>query len=78
VLRGKKNVRLLELADWPAPSDDYDSKPCSAGCSCKQRDAVTETREQMRAMTERQPSEAQWEICCSRGRSAGACARTRS
>ena len=61
VLRGKKNVRLLELADWPAPSDDYDSKPVLGGLLVQQRDAVTETREQMRAMTERQPSEAQWE-----------------
>jgi phosphoribosylaminoimidazolecarboxamide formyltransferase/IMP cyclohydrolase len=61
VLRGKKNVRLLELADWPPPSDDYDTKPVLGGLLVQQRDAVTETREQMRAMTERQPSEAQWE-----------------
>jgi phosphoribosylaminoimidazolecarboxamide formyltransferase/IMP cyclohydrolase len=61
VLRGKKNVRLLELADWSAPSDDYDSKPVLGGLLVQQRDAVTETREQMRPMTERQPSEAQWE-----------------
>jgi phosphoribosylaminoimidazolecarboxamide formyltransferase/IMP cyclohydrolase len=61
VLRGKKNVRLLELADWPAPSDEYDSKPVLGGLLVQQRDAVTETREQMRAMTEREPSEAQWE-----------------
>jgi phosphoribosylaminoimidazolecarboxamide formyltransferase/IMP cyclohydrolase len=61
VLRGKKNVRLLELADWPPPTDDYDSKPVLGGLLVQQRDAVTETREQMRAMTERQPSEAQWE-----------------
>jgi phosphoribosylaminoimidazolecarboxamide formyltransferase/IMP cyclohydrolase len=61
LLRGKKNVRLLELADWPAPSDEYDSKPVLGGLLVQQRDAVTETREQMRAMTEREPSEAQWE-----------------
>jgi len=61
VLKGKKNVRLLELADWPPPTDDYDSKPVLGGLLVQQRDAVTETREQMRAMTERQPSEAQWE-----------------
>jgi phosphoribosylaminoimidazolecarboxamide formyltransferase / IMP cyclohydrolase len=61
VLRGKKNVRLLELADWPIPTDDYDSKPVLGGLLVQDRDAVTETREQMRAMTERQPSEAQWE-----------------
>jgi len=61
VLRGKKNVRLLELADWPAPGDEYDSKPVLGGLLVQQRDAVTETREQMRPMTEREPSEAQWE-----------------
>jgi len=61
LLRGKKNVRLLELADWPAPSDEYDSKPVLGGLLLQQRDAVTEGREQMRAMTEREPSEAQWE-----------------
>src|SRR5271163_257368 len=61
VLKGKKNVRLLELADWPPPSDDYDSKPVLGGLLLQQRDAVTEGREQMRAMTERQPSDAQWE-----------------
>ena len=31
------------------------------GLLVQERDAVTETREQMRAMTEREPSEAQWE-----------------
>jgi phosphoribosylaminoimidazolecarboxamide formyltransferase/IMP cyclohydrolase len=61
LLRGKKNVRLLELADWPAPSDEYDSKPVLGGLLLQQRDAVTEGREQMRAMTVREPSEAQWE-----------------
>jgi len=61
VLKGKKNVRLLELADWPPPSDEYDSKPVLGGLLVQQRDAVTEGREQMRAMTERQPSDAQWE-----------------
>ena len=61
VLKGKKNVRLLELADWPAPTEAYDSKPVLGGLLVQQRDAVTETREQMHAMTEREPSEAQWE-----------------
>ncbi len=61
VLRGKKNVRLLELAEWPPPAEKYDSKPVLGGLLVQQRDAVTETREQMRAMTEREPSEAQWE-----------------
>ncbi|HEY3866208.1 MAG TPA: bifunctional phosphoribosylaminoimidazolecarboxamide formyltransferase/IMP cyclohydrolase [Solirubrobacteraceae bacterium] len=61
VLRGKKNVRLLELADWPEPSGELEIKPVIGGLLVQERDAVTEGREQMRAMTERQPSEAQWE-----------------
>ncbi len=61
VLKGKKNVRLLELADWPAPSREVEIKPVLGGLLVQDRDAVTEGREEMRAMTERQPSEAQWE-----------------
>jgi phosphoribosylaminoimidazolecarboxamide formyltransferase / IMP cyclohydrolase len=61
VLKGKKNVRLLALEDWPPPTDDYDTKPVLGGLLMQQRDAVTETREQMRAMTEREPSETQWD-----------------
>jgi phosphoribosylaminoimidazolecarboxamide formyltransferase/IMP cyclohydrolase len=61
VLTGKKNVRLLELADWPEPSAEVESKPVLGGQLVQTRDAVTEGREQMRAMTEREPSEAQWE-----------------
>jgi phosphoribosylaminoimidazolecarboxamide formyltransferase/IMP cyclohydrolase len=61
VLRGKKNVRLLELADWPAPSREVEIKPVLGGLLVQDRDAVTEGRGEMRAMTERQPSESQWE-----------------
>jgi phosphoribosylaminoimidazolecarboxamide formyltransferase / IMP cyclohydrolase len=61
VLRGKKNVRLLELADWPESSAEVEAKPVLGGQLVQTRDAVTERREQMRAMTEREPSEAQWE-----------------
>jgi phosphoribosylaminoimidazolecarboxamide formyltransferase/IMP cyclohydrolase len=79
LLQGKKNVRLLELADWPASTgftDGVDSGAGSAGgrsstnaLEAKQvvggvllqdRDAVTETREEMRVMTEAAPTEAQW------------------
>jgi phosphoribosylaminoimidazolecarboxamide formyltransferase/IMP cyclohydrolase len=61
VLQGKKNVRLLELADWPAPSREVEIKPVLGGLLVQDRDAVTEGRGEMRAMTERQPSESQWE-----------------
>ncbi len=60
-LRGKKNVRLLELADWPEPSAEVEAKPVLGGQLVQTRDAVTEGREQMRAMTEREPSETQWQ-----------------
>jgi phosphoribosylaminoimidazolecarboxamide formyltransferase/IMP cyclohydrolase len=61
VLQGKKNVRLLELADWPAPSREVEIKPVLGGLLVQDRDAVTEGRGEMRAMTERQPCESQWE-----------------
>ena len=61
VLRGKKNVRLLELVDWPAPSREVEIKPVLGGLLVQDRDAVTEGREEMRPMTEKQPSESQWE-----------------
>jgi phosphoribosylaminoimidazolecarboxamide formyltransferase/IMP cyclohydrolase len=61
VLTGKKNVRLLELGDWPEPSAEVEAKPVLGGQLVQSRDAVTEGREQMRAMTEREPSETQWQ-----------------
>jgi phosphoribosylaminoimidazolecarboxamide formyltransferase / IMP cyclohydrolase len=61
LLRAKKNVRLLELAQWPPPSREVESKPVLGGQLVQTRDVVSETREQMRVMTERSPSEAQWD-----------------
>ncbi|HST55882.1 MAG TPA: bifunctional phosphoribosylaminoimidazolecarboxamide formyltransferase/IMP cyclohydrolase [Solirubrobacteraceae bacterium] len=61
VLQTKKNVRLLELADWPAPDHGVETKPVIGGLLAQQRDAVTETRAQMQVLTERAPSDAQWE-----------------
>ena len=62
VLTRKKNVRLLELPDWPAPSPEVDSKPVIGGQLVQTRDVVTETREQMRVMgTATQPTDAQWD-----------------
>jgi phosphoribosylaminoimidazolecarboxamide formyltransferase/IMP cyclohydrolase len=56
----KKNVRLLELDDWPAPSREVESKPVIGGQLVQTRDVVDETREQMRVMGARQPSDAEW------------------
>ncbi len=75
LLRGKKNVRLLALADWPEPAgagrrspsasipvsaSELEAKPVLGGQLVQTRDEVTETREQMRVMSEREPSEDEW------------------
>ncbi|MFI5004731.1 MAG: bifunctional phosphoribosylaminoimidazolecarboxamide formyltransferase/IMP cyclohydrolase [Solirubrobacterales bacterium] len=61
VLTEKKNVRLLELAQWPPPSREVEGKPVLGGQLVQTRDLVTETREQMRVLTATAPTEAQWE-----------------
>jgi phosphoribosylaminoimidazolecarboxamide formyltransferase / IMP cyclohydrolase len=61
LLGEKKNVRLLELAHWPAPAQEVEGKPVIGGELVQTRDVVSETREQMRVLTERQPDEAQWQ-----------------
>jgi phosphoribosylaminoimidazolecarboxamide formyltransferase/IMP cyclohydrolase len=61
VLKEKKNVRLLELADWPEPLRVLEIKPVLGGLLVQERDAVTEGREQLRVMTKKEPSESQWE-----------------
>jgi phosphoribosylaminoimidazolecarboxamide formyltransferase / IMP cyclohydrolase len=61
VLAVKKNARLLELAEWPEPAKGLDAKPVIGGLLTQDRDAVTETREQMTVMSAAVPSEAQWD-----------------
>jgi phosphoribosylaminoimidazolecarboxamide formyltransferase/IMP cyclohydrolase len=60
LLSEKKNVRLLELAQWPPPSHEVEGKPVIGGQLVQTRDVVTETREQMRVITQKAPSEEQW------------------
>ena len=60
-LQVRKNVRLLELGDWPAPLREVESKPVIGGQLVQTHDVVSETREQMRAMSARQPSEQEWQ-----------------
>ena len=60
ILEQKKNVRLLELRDWRRPGPGMVEKPVLGGVISQTRDAVTETREQMRVVTERTPSEEEW------------------
>ena len=59
-LQAKKNVRLLELGDWPAPVREVESKPVIGGQLVQTHDVVSETREQMRTMGKREPSEQEW------------------
>jgi phosphoribosylaminoimidazolecarboxamide formyltransferase/IMP cyclohydrolase len=61
LLKEKKNVRLLELADWPAPSRELDAKPVIGGLLVQDRDTVTEGREQMSVLTASAPEESQWD-----------------
>jgi phosphoribosylaminoimidazolecarboxamide formyltransferase/IMP cyclohydrolase len=61
LLQEKKNVRLLELAHWPAPTTEPEGKPVLGGRLVQDRDTVTETRGEMRAMTTREPTEQEWE-----------------
>jgi phosphoribosylaminoimidazolecarboxamide formyltransferase/IMP cyclohydrolase len=60
-LQGKKNVRLLELAHWPEPGSEPEAKPVLGGVLLQSRDSVEETREQMRVMSGRKPSEREWQ-----------------
>jgi len=60
VLEEKKNVRLLELAQWPEPVREVEGKPVIGGQLVQTPDVVSETREQMRVMTDKSPEEGQW------------------
>jgi phosphoribosylaminoimidazolecarboxamide formyltransferase / IMP cyclohydrolase len=60
VLTEKKNVRLLELTDWPARGGGMEEKPVMGGVLSQSRDAVMETRQQMRVMGATAPTEQQW------------------
>ncbi len=59
-LQSKKNVRLLELGDWPAPGHEVEAKPVIGGQLVQTHDVVSETREQMSTMSAREPSESEW------------------
>jgi phosphoribosylaminoimidazolecarboxamide formyltransferase / IMP cyclohydrolase len=61
ILSEKKNVRLLELAQWPAPTREVEGKPVIGGQLVQTRDVIGETREQMQVLTHTQPSEEQWQ-----------------
>jgi phosphoribosylaminoimidazolecarboxamide formyltransferase/IMP cyclohydrolase len=60
LLQAKKNVRLLELAHWPAPRNEPEGKPVLGGRLVQDRDTVEESREQMRVLSARQPTDREW------------------
>ena len=60
LLQEKKNVRLLALEDWPAPSRELDAKPVIGGLLVQDRDTVGEGREQMSVLSQSAPKESQW------------------
>jgi phosphoribosylaminoimidazolecarboxamide formyltransferase/IMP cyclohydrolase len=61
VLTQKKNVRLLELPDWPEPRGGLEGKPVMGGLLLQDRDEVSETAEQMKVMSAKQPTHSEWE-----------------
>jgi phosphoribosylaminoimidazolecarboxamide formyltransferase/IMP cyclohydrolase len=61
ILQVKKNVRLLELRDWPAPAHGVEARPVIGGLLVQDQDVVSETREQMRVMGSREPSSSEWD-----------------
>jgi phosphoribosylaminoimidazolecarboxamide formyltransferase / IMP cyclohydrolase len=60
-LQEKKNVRLLELAEWPEPSRGAESKAVMGGLLVQTHDVVTETRDDMRVLSGREPGETEWQ-----------------
>ncbi|HTD57767.1 MAG TPA: bifunctional phosphoribosylaminoimidazolecarboxamide formyltransferase/IMP cyclohydrolase [Solirubrobacteraceae bacterium] len=61
LLTEKKNVRLLELANWPVRGEGMEEKPVIGGVLSQSRDIVAEGREQMSVMGKTAPAEEQWE-----------------
>jgi phosphoribosylaminoimidazolecarboxamide formyltransferase/IMP cyclohydrolase len=60
VLQQKKNVRLLELAEWPPPSREVEGKSVLGGQLVQTHDVVSETRAEMSVMGAREPDEREW------------------
>jgi phosphoribosylaminoimidazolecarboxamide formyltransferase/IMP cyclohydrolase len=61
LLQEKKNVRLLELAHWPPPVRELESKPVLGGELVQTHDVICETRADMRVVSAREPTEAEWQ-----------------
>jgi phosphoribosylaminoimidazolecarboxamide formyltransferase/IMP cyclohydrolase len=61
VLTQKKNVRLLELPEWPEPAGGLEAKPVIGGVLVQDRDEVAETANQMQVMSAKQPTGSEWD-----------------
>ena len=61
LLKEKKNVRLLELANWPEHREGVERKPVIGGVLVQDRDIVAEGREQITVMGAIAPQEQQWD-----------------
>jgi phosphoribosylaminoimidazolecarboxamide formyltransferase/IMP cyclohydrolase len=61
LLTEKKNVRILELPDWPDPERELETKSVLGGQLVQTRDAVLETSEQMQVLSARAPGEREWQ-----------------
>jgi len=61
LLQAKKNVRLLQLPDWPQRAEGVEARTVLGGQLVQTRDEVGETREQMHSMTTVEPTEQQWQ-----------------
>ncbi|HEV7586049.1 MAG TPA: bifunctional phosphoribosylaminoimidazolecarboxamide formyltransferase/IMP cyclohydrolase [Solirubrobacteraceae bacterium] len=61
LLQVKKNVRLLELPDWPPPLREVEGKPVIGGELRQTHDVVSETRADMRVVSSREPTEEEWQ-----------------
>ena len=61
ILQAKPNVRILEDAEQRRPEvDEVDMKRVRGGVLIQDRDASAQAREEMQAVTERKPTEAEW------------------
>ncbi len=63
VLTAKKNVRLLELPDWPSRSHEAESKPVIGGELVQTKDLIAETKADMTPMNKSgpEPTDTHWD-----------------
>ncbi len=55
------SVASVARSGWPEPAHEVEGKPVIGGQLVQTRDIVTETREQMRVLSTREPDEREWQ-----------------